>query len=144
MRYHRQGPSTNLTSSSAGRSNPTPNHVCRFRPNEPHTKSGNPTQSSYRVSTLTSPSVNEVAKVLDKDGHLLPEEKQCRMDQGLCLICSKKGHITKDCFSARNNRKSVNLEDEHRELSPKPIKKLRHQAQKIEEQFPKPCAGGLH
>ena len=34
---------------------------------------------------------------LGKDGKLTPQERQCRMDNSLCLFCGKTGHIAKDC-----------------------------------------------
>ena len=37
---------------------------------------------------------------LKKDGKLLPEERQRRIDQGLCLLCDAKGHMVKDCPKA--------------------------------------------
>ena len=37
---------------------------------------------------------------LGKDGKLLPEERQHRIDQGLCLLCRQKGHLVKECPKA--------------------------------------------
>ena len=34
---------------------------------------------------------------LGKDGKLTPQERQCRMDNSLCLFCGKTGHIAKEC-----------------------------------------------
>ena len=40
---------------------------------------------------------------LGKDGKLLPEECQCRINQGLCLLCRQKGHLVKECPKATPN-----------------------------------------
>ena len=40
---------------------------------------------------------------LGKDGKLLPEERQRRIDQGLCLLCGQKGHLVKECPKATSN-----------------------------------------
>ena len=34
---------------------------------------------------------------LGKDGKITPQERQCRMDNSLCLVCGKTGHIAKEC-----------------------------------------------
>ena len=34
---------------------------------------------------------------LGKDGKLTPQERQCCMDNSLCLFCGKIGHIAKEC-----------------------------------------------
>ena len=34
---------------------------------------------------------------LGKDGKLTPQERQCCMDNSLCLFCGKTGHIAKEC-----------------------------------------------
>ena len=34
---------------------------------------------------------------LGKDRKLTPQERQCRMDNSLCLFCGKTGHIAKEC-----------------------------------------------
>ena len=34
---------------------------------------------------------------LGKDGKLIPQERQHRMDNHLCLFCGKTGHIAKEC-----------------------------------------------
>ena len=34
---------------------------------------------------------------LGRDGKLTPQERQCRMDNSLCLFCGKTGHIAKEC-----------------------------------------------
>ena len=56
-------------------------------------------QGSLSKSSTSQP--NDISKYLDKNGHLLPEEKQRRKNEGLCLICAAKGHLAADCPSAR-------------------------------------------
>ena len=42
----------------------------------------------------------DLASKLGADGRLTQQERQCRMDQNLCLFCSKPGHMAKDCNKA--------------------------------------------
>ena len=41
---------------------------------------------------------------LGKDGKLTPQERQRRMDGGLCLLCASSGHMIKDCLKATRGR----------------------------------------
>ena len=44
--------------------------------------------------------------LLHKDGKLTPAERQCRMDNNLCLICADKGHVAAACPKSRSNPSS--------------------------------------
>ena len=48
--------------------------------------------------TLKLPS--DLASKLGADGRLTQQDRQRRMDQNLCLFCSKPGHMAKDCNKA--------------------------------------------
>ena len=37
---------------------------------------------------------------LGKHGKLTPQERQCHMDNSLCLFCGKTGHIAKECLKS--------------------------------------------
>ena len=39
----------------------------------------------------------DLTRKLGKDGKLTPQERQCCMDNSLCLFCAKMGHIAKEC-----------------------------------------------
>ena len=51
-----------------------------------------PTTSNTPKPTTT------LALKLGKDGRLSQEERQRRMDNNLCLFCSKPGHVAKECL----------------------------------------------
>jgi len=42
---------------------------------------------------------NNISDLLGPDGKLKPEERQRRMDNNLCLRCSKYGHIVPNCLT---------------------------------------------
>jgi len=44
-----------------------------------------------------SATVNRIADLLGPDGRLKPEERQRRMDNGLCLRCGEFGHMVSNC-----------------------------------------------
>ena len=57
---------------------------------EPQPKArGNPTKATKMGPDLTGK--------LGKDGKLTPVERQCCMENNLCLFCGKTGHLAKDC-----------------------------------------------
>ena len=39
----------------------------------------------------------DLTRKLGKDSKLTPQERQCRMDNSLCLFCGKTGNIAKEC-----------------------------------------------
>ena len=41
--------------------------------------------------------VPDLSGKLGKDGKLTSEERQCHLDNGLCMCCGAKGHMAKDC-----------------------------------------------
>jgi hypothetical protein len=57
-----------------------------------------PNTGTLNSSTPEQP--NNLANNLGMDGKLLPEERQRRMDKGLCLHCGDRGHMAKECPAA--------------------------------------------
>jgi len=53
--------------------------------------------STSTPATPVTPDKNSIANLLGPDGKLKPEERQCRMDNKLCLRCGKAGHTVPDC-----------------------------------------------
>ena len=60
--------------------------------------SGSNTSNTNTSRTPKPPS--NLASKLGADGRLTQQERQCHMDQNLCLFCSKPGHMAKDCNKA--------------------------------------------
>src|SRR3979490_1248332 len=48
----------------------------------------------------------DLSSKLGKDGKLLPEERQQRIDQGLCLLCGSKDHMVKECPKSKSTNSS--------------------------------------
>ena len=59
---------------------------------------GSNTGNTSTSGTPKPPS--DLASKLEADGRLTQQERQCRMDQNLCLFCGKPGHMAKDCNKA--------------------------------------------
>jgi hypothetical protein len=47
--------------------------------------------------------LNEISKNLGPDGKLLPSVCQYRIDNNLCLMCGKPGHIAINCSKKKNS-----------------------------------------
>src|SRR5882672_10425815 len=54
------------------------------------------TQSKGSSSDLKK-STPDLSSKLGKDGKLMPQERQRRLDNKLCLFCGTSGHVAKDC-----------------------------------------------
>jgi hypothetical protein len=54
-------------------------------------------QPTYSSKPLLSALTDRISDLLGADGKLKPEECQRRLDNGLCLYCSKSGHLVADC-----------------------------------------------
>ena len=87
-------PSTSKQPSSGGNTN---NQKSSSTASTQASSSNTKSASSKKGSSSTSGASPEYAKVLGKDGRLLPEERQRRVDNNLCLLCGKKGHIATNC-----------------------------------------------
>src|SRR6266481_694876 len=59
----------------------------------------NPPSSSQSKGSSSEPRkfIPDLTSKLGKDGNLMPQEFQCRMDKNLCLFCGTPGHIAKEC-----------------------------------------------
>jgi hypothetical protein len=57
-------------------------------------RSSTPAASGSSTSKSRKP---DLSKVLGPDGNLLPEEKERRKKQGLCIICASKDHLADQC-----------------------------------------------
>ena len=71
-------------------------------------KSG--TSRSNTANTSTSRTLkpsSDLAPKLGADGRLTQQEKQHRIDQKLCLFCSKPGPMAKDCNKATSAKACV-------------------------------------
>ena len=69
----------------------------------PNSGNKNPPNTGTSRNTPTSTAPNPVpalAPKLRKDSRLTQEERQCCMDNNLCLFCSKPGHIATNCSKA--------------------------------------------
>jgi hypothetical protein len=72
--------------------------------------SGNGSSASANSSSNKSASqssakpASDISAVLGKDGKLLPEERTRRIQNKLCLICGKPGHMASDCFKSRDSK----------------------------------------
>ena len=64
------------------------------------------TKKSLNDNLTPQEKTSYLSSKLGKDGKLLPEECQCHINQGLCLLCGAKGHMVKDCPKATNSGSS--------------------------------------
>ena len=69
-----------------------------FSTSNPKFLSDNNSAMSPVTATISAPSLaTRIADLLGSDGKLKPEERQRRMDNGLCLGCGKPGHMVANC-----------------------------------------------
>ena len=62
-------------------------------PNPPVT----PKQNSGKTTNLATPKKDDLTNKLGSDGKLTLQERQQRMDKGLCLLCGQSGHMVCEC-----------------------------------------------
>ena len=62
-------------------------------PNPPAT----PKQNSGKMTNPATPKKDDLTNKLSSDGKLTPQERQRRMDKGLCLLCGQSGHMVHEC-----------------------------------------------
>jgi len=85
--------------------NPSENSAENFATNLSVNASENPAEKCatdapghpLQASAPATSSINPIADLLGPDGKLKPEERQRRLDNGLCLRCGKPGHMVSDC-----------------------------------------------
>jgi hypothetical protein len=66
---------------------------------KPSTSSFHNHLKSKTSQTLKTP---DLSRTLGKDGKIMEQEQQHRMDNNLCLYCGGHGHNAKDCHKAAN------------------------------------------
>src|SRR5882724_13076924 len=65
-----------------------------------HSKQKNTNSSSTQnkgSTTERKPTTPDLSSKLSKDRKLTPQERQCRLENKLCLFCGASGHVAKDC-----------------------------------------------
>src|SRR5467141_846592 len=63
-------------------------------------KDNNSSTQSKGSSSNPKKSTPDLSSKLRKDGKLMPQERQRRLDNKLCLFCGTSGHIAKDCLKS--------------------------------------------
>jgi len=63
-------------------------------------KQKNNSSSTQGNTSMPKEMTSNLSTKLGKDGKLMPQEHQCRLDNNLCLFCGNSGHISKDCSKA--------------------------------------------
>ena len=56
--------------------------------------------STQGTTSETKEPASNLSLKLGKDGKLMPQERQCQLDNNLCLFCGNSGHVAKDCSKA--------------------------------------------
>jgi len=77
-------------------SNKSDNKSGKGSSKQKNTNSGS-TQSKGSTSEQKKATTPDLSSKLGKDGKLTPQERQCHLDNKLCLFCGASGHVTKDC-----------------------------------------------
>ena len=62
-------------------------------PNPPAT----PKQNTGKTTNPAMPKKDDLTNKLGSDGKLTPQERQRRMDKGLCLLCGQSGPMVREC-----------------------------------------------
>jgi Retrotransposon gag protein len=99
-------PSKTSHNTNANRS--SPQTFLNQQSNQGSSKKNRGKNSSSKSSNSASTSQEktpDISSKLGKDGKLLPEERQRRIDQGLCLLCGTKGHLVKECPKSTTSSK---------------------------------------
>lgn len=96
------------TTGNSGTGNTTnnPNRQTSTKVVETHVTAGN-----YRPTTANTTSFQRTSTFNNTRGPLSAEEKQRRINEGLCLWCGVKGHISRDCpdLKARDAARAAQL-----------------------------------
>ena len=102
-------PSKNTHNSNANRSSSsqsTSNNQQQSNDGSNNQKNWKKTKKSLNDNSTPQEKTSSLSSKLGKDGKLLPEERQRRINQGLCLLCGAKGHMVKDCLTATTSGSS--------------------------------------
>ena len=101
------GSNNNSKDSSGTKSNNNSNQINNSGKNNAGKKNKN-SNTSENLSSKLGP-----------DGKLTPEEKQCWIDKGLCLVCGQRGHMAKECPKAKNTSSSSTAKGRAAKVEPK-------------------------
>ena len=66
-----------------------------------------------------SSNTEDLSSKLGPDGKLTSEEKQRRIDKGLCLVCGDRGHMAKECPKSKNANTSTKPKGRAAKVDPK-------------------------
>jgi len=90
---------TNATkaTTSSSRSSGTSSATSSSSPSKSSSQSKSSSRTSTPTASSSKPSKSDISKVLGPDGKLLPEEKERRKKNNLCLICASKEHFVDKC-----------------------------------------------
>ena len=102
-------PSKNTYNSNANCSSShqtTSNNQQQSNDGSDNQKNWKKTKKSLNDNSTPQEKTSSLSSKLGKDGKLLPEKHQCRINQGLCLLCGVKGHMVKDCLKATTSGSS--------------------------------------
>ena len=102
-------PSKNTHNSNANHSSSsqtTSNNQQQSNDGSNNQKNWKKTKKSSNNNSAPQEKTSYLSSKLGKDGKLLPKERQRHIDQGLCLLCSAKGHMVKDCPKATTSGSS--------------------------------------
>jgi len=77
------------------------------------------TQSKGSTSEQKKSPTPDLSSKLGKDRKLTPQERQCHLDNKLCLFFCTSGHITKDCpkYTLASSKARVSKTDQEKSAS---------------------------
>ena len=91
----------NKSQDKSGDKGKTPATLATQNTNRPKSGQSSTPQNTPAPATSNTPKLTSTLTLkLGKDGRLTQEERQRRMDNNLCLFCSKPGHIANECLKA--------------------------------------------
>ena len=121
-------PSEKASGSSASRSSGTSSATSTHSSSKSSaSKSSRSSTPSSSTASSSAPKTSDLSKVLGPDGKLLPEEKERRRKNNLCLMCGSKDHFVDKCPTRQDstrgraaNLASINEEGSHSEPESSP------------------------
>lgn len=103
----RSQPSASKASTSTSRSSGTSSATSSSFPKPASTTTQSKSSSRFSTPSGSSSKSNkpDLSKILGPDGKLLPEEKERRKQNDLCMVCGEKGHYSDKCPHRKDNSK---------------------------------------